>query len=143
MAQLVVKADLEKRVGAPATLSRYSQQNDANITEAIEMASDLFRSAAIQKYTEESVDALVAATITKETKFYIVSLALGVLCAGGMGVPDEIPKKYEEARVWLSWLAAGKVHLDGLSKLSSSPEGTGGVSYSMPEENVFDLDNES
>lgn len=128
---LTTKASLVKRVGNESLLDQYADNDDDNITQAIAVAGAMFRSAAINRYTEGSVDALDDTTIDAEAKFHVESLSLDVLTAGGSGRPESIGLYADKAREWLRFLVAGKAHIDGLALVGSSAghSGSGSVRW--------------
>lgn len=140
---LAAEADLVKRVGDAETLGRYSSSSEDNVLEAIAVATDMFRSAAANRYTDESILELTPTTCPKEAKAHIVSLALDFLTAGGQGRPDSIKEYADLARDYLKYLVAGTAHVAALTPITTSvsdADGNSNVSYRMPRERVFDRD---
>jgi hypothetical protein len=147
MALLAATIGLDKRamvdlVGDFALMDVYAQNEDGNITKALNVATSDFRSAAIKGgYSATDIDALTGDTCPDTVKQKLKHLGLDELTSGGMSRPDEIAKYGDAARTWLSRLAGGAETIDGLSRATS----TGGTQLriSAPEENVFDRCNTS
>jgi len=144
---LTTWALLEDRLKSADRLSRYTGGENSsthpNLDTAILQASDMFRSAAINRYTEESVDALTSSTITGEARFHIESLVLDILTSSDERQPETITKAADRAREWLRFLVSGTAHIDGLDPISAGVgSGSGLVSYRGPDR-VFDRDSTS
>lgn len=122
-------SDLDRRVGDHDRLLHLANGIEANIEDAIRVATAMFREAAVIQYTEESVDALTPATINDAVRWQLASLALDILTAGNDGRPPGIDNYGALARTWLSWLAGGKVVIDDLILLTTTGTGDGLVSY--------------
>lgn len=129
LSPLIRMADLDRRVGDHNRLLQMANGNEANIEDAIRVATAMFRSAGILQYTEESIDALTYGTINDEVRFNLVSIALDVLTAGNDGRMPSIDTYGTLARTWLSWLAGGKVVIDDLILIDNAGDGGGMVSY--------------
>lgn len=144
---LTTWALLEDRLKSADRLSRYTGGENSsthpNLNTAIAQASDMFRSAAINRYTEESVDALTSSTVPAEARFHIESLVLDVLTSSDERQPETIAKAADRAREWLRFLVGGTAHLDGLEPISVSVgSGSGNVRYRGPDR-IFDRDSTS
>jgi len=124
---------LALRVGSEARLTQYAGGDDGpthpNTDAAIVQASDMFRSAAVNRYTEASVDALTYTTVTPEVRHHIESIVLGILTSGDDVQPETIQRAQERAYSWLSWLIGGTVNIDGLDPIGSAVASGGGVRY--------------
>lgn len=133
--------NLVRRVGSASRLLQYAEGDTAethpNIDKAIEEASDAFRSAALNKYTEESVDALTAEDCPPEVRRNVESLVLGYLTDSDDRRPENIKDAFDKAEQWLRWLAAGKVHIAELTRISYSGSSSRVVGPSTAAENVF------
>lgn len=144
---LTTWARLSERVRGDTRLGHYSggetSGSHPNVTAAITAASDMFRSAAVNRYTEASIDALTSETIPGEAQYHIESLVLGILTGSDEVQPETIAKAADLARQWLGFLAGGSAHVEGLTPLSSATaggSGSGSVRYAAPESREFDRD---
>lgn len=133
------KAAMIDLVGNVNTVDAYAQNDDDNITKAIDAIVDAFRSAAIKGgYSIVSIDGLTSATTPVSVKRWILHGALDELTSGGMSRPDSIGAFGVEFRKWLSRLAGGAETIEGLSSATS----TGGSQMrSEFGTNIFDRDN--
>jgi hypothetical protein len=132
-------------VGSASVVNQYAQNDDDNITRALDAATDAFRSAAIKgSYSSTSVDALTSSTCPVSVKRWILHLALDELTSGGGMRPDTITKYGDEARKWLSRVAGGAETIDGLTKSGSVVDGASGTGHvrSKPRPRSFDRDDE-
>jgi hypothetical protein len=135
----IALADLEQVIGV-GEIARYSRgnnntPNEANVNEAIAKAWSSFRSAALNVFTPESVDALTAETLPAEAKLHVVNHAIAILSVG-MNRPDRFDAMNDEAAKWRGYLVADKVRsFDGV--LQRSETFVSGVTYSAPPR-VFD-----
>jgi len=140
---LTDKTELIKRIGDVDRLMQFAQGSDTNITAAALIATDAFRSAALNRYSLADVDALTIATISPEAKYHIESLALEFMTSNGTGRPEEIKMYGDDARKWLSWVIGGTANISGLNDAGSGVSGSSGTShvrYSAPDEMVFQRD---
>lgn len=134
----IVQADLVARIGE-YEVDRYAKAaGDASVADRIEEAWDVFRSAALNTFTEATIDALTSATIPPEIRKHVVSLAIGGLVAGS-NHPDYIDAATAAAQEWLKFLAAGKVHYssDVLTRITTSSGGMR-ARVGAPDSRVFD-----
>lgn len=122
-------------------LDRYSGGDGEKVKRKCNIAADEFRSAAIKGgYLATEIDALTATTLPPRWQEIIGHIALEELSAGGIGRPDAIKEKADQARKSLSYLAGGAETIDGLTRVSA---GGTAVGYRAPEERKFDRKNES
>jgi hypothetical protein len=116
------------------TLDRLSGSDSARVTRSCDIATDEFRDAAIKGgYLDTDLDALTETTLNVRWREYIGFYAIDDLTVG-IGVPEDIRKRCEDAKKHFSWLATGNATIDGLTKITD----TGGVVSQTPKGRVFD-----
>jgi hypothetical protein len=134
---------LAKRAGGADRLSQYSggdtSEAHPNVDEVIYRASDMFRAAALQIYTPESIDALTAGNATYAVLETIEALALHLLTIGDDIQPENHRYAYERAVQFLNQVRKHEIVIDGLTPLGA-PSGSGRVASSNPTR-VLDTDN--
>lgn len=143
----LIAADIGVDVGFMAELAhgdtaleRYSGGDDAKVERKCNIAADEFRAAAIKGgYSADDIDALTSETIPARWQEIVGHLALDALSAGGIGRPEIIKEKADQARKSLSFLAGGAETIDGLDKEEAGPR----VVRHAPTERVFDRCNTS
>jgi hypothetical protein len=138
----VNKALLTSILPDSGTLDRLSGGGgggDARITRSCDIATDEFRDAAIKGgYDSAAIDALTDTTLHVRWREYIAWYAIDDISVG-IGVPEDLRKRCEDAKKHFSFLATGNSTIDGLTKITD----TGGVVSQGPIERTFDRCNSS
>jgi hypothetical protein len=133
----VNKALLTSILPDSGTLDRLSgggAGGDTRITRSCDIATDEFRDAAIKGgYLDTDIDALTDVTLHVRWREYIAWYAIDDISVG-IGVPEDLRKRCEDAKKHFSFLATGNSTIDGLTKITD----TGGVVSQTPKGRVFD-----
>lgn len=136
----VTKADIVA-VWSLAEVTRWAKAGgDPSIDVAISKGWGEIRSAALNRYTAESFDAITADTIPAVVKGYAVDLSTDWLSSGNARA-DEIETRAARARVWLSYLAGGSDHsFDGIAVPIGTSTGGASVRVGSTGKLKFDPD---